>query len=255
MKNRAIGVGLLALALLVPASAWAGTITYAHVGTPKLVPVVDPTLTDLTNMAWAFPEYDPNLFGGADLLSVRIQYTATVNSDFTITNTNGSSSITDGGISREVVLVLTGDDGLAGVNAALETSQFVFADTTFASPNTGPMGFPSGTPGAIAPLSSRSGSGTVTGSSTNPTFTNFLILQNFTGSGTEDLFVSTFSTTDLTYTGGNASVVQQTFVNLTGQITYEFEDFPSEVPEPSSMLLLGSGLTLIGYGIRRRKKS
>lgn len=255
MKKQAIAGWLLALALLAPASARAGVISYNSTTTPAVVNI-GPTLTDLVNVVWAFPEFNPALFGGASLQSVSIQISGSVATNFGIENI-GDSNITDGGVRAEVIVdVQDIGNNLTSSVMTLLTNQFVFADMTTTSPNTGtPPGTPGGIP-AILP------DGIVNGVAADADvvsnlYTAPLILAIFTGAGNENLLVDSFTSTLLTFTGGNAEVSQQTFLSLNGQITYTYENFeePAAVPEPSSMFLLGSGILALGYSLKRRKQS
>jgi hypothetical protein len=96
-------------------------------------------------------------------------------------------------------------------------------------------------------------SGLLTSSgSYNEQFTDPNLLTEFTGSGNIFLSANTLSETWASNSGGNTSVFQASSAELTGMITYHYENV---VPEPVTACLIGIGLCALGQYVRRRTRT
>jgi hypothetical protein len=86
-------------------------------------------------------------------------------------------------------------------------------------------------------------------------FSSAPVLVEFTGLGTINLNIGTFTQTFLANTGGNTSSAQSTTATMTGTVNYNFTPSTPGTPEPGVLAFLGAGVVgTIGAGLRRRKK-
>jgi hypothetical protein len=77
-------------------------------------------------------------------------------------------------------------------------------------------------------------------------------IASYIGSGTFDLTGQTGAFTSFSGGGGNIHLDQSTVANLKAEVDYTY-DIPSNTPEPSTMLLLGSSLFALSF-VRRRAR-
>lgn len=242
MKMRLAGLALVGLAALAPASAEASFVSYNALQ-------IGPSLTDFAQ-PWAFQKFDQTL---GSLLSVRLELDVDLTTDITVTNNSSGlnpAAPSDGSVDTKVKIYLQD----AGLNLVGGTSPL------------GP-GLVNNTFGTLAvPAFEFFGLGTGQTLSSGVLFdsvqTNNLymapaVLGEFStvGLGFMNLDVTTLTSTILSFAGGNVVASQSTFGTLNGKVTYEYLDVPpppiSEVPEPTSMFLLGSGAVAL---VRMRRK-
>lgn len=199
---------------------------------------IGPALTDFGSVgspiAWDFQRFNPAL---GDLLSMTLEFEADLMTVLQVTN-NGVSPSNGDAFARFRLFVQ--DDLLSFSTPQINELWGDFSYTLATSAST--------TSGVLESFADYS-----------QLFTNPTVLGNFTGSGFETLDFYTITSTFLGNSGGNTSATQTTTAGLTGRVIYEYEEFeegpPPQVPEPSSMFLLGSGILALGYSIKRRKKS
>lgn len=232
-------VGALAM---VPTVASAATITYNSATTP-MVANLGPFPTNFGPLNWAFPEFD-SLLG--TLQSVRLIVGVSGTTSIQVT---AGASATDGLVQTKVrtylqsgTADLAGDApggtplGSTGVPLAEVLSPtFFFALDPSETVNSGPIGLAGGS---------------------NVLYTSPDVLAAFAspGGGVETLTAWALAGTVFEFFNGNATGTQSTTAMFTGEVVYTYEASQiSEVPEPSSMLLLGSGLVALGYSVRRKK--
>jgi hypothetical protein len=229
-KITAVGISVLALALLAPTSARAASITYTAAtqsGLTELGTIGSPT-------TWAFREFDPSL---GTLQSVRLDIDASFLTDINVTNSGNESS--NGDVQTRLRLfVQDGPNNLALGSPLLDmfSGDFDFS----------PLG-------VNQTVTSTQSGGDVFGQ----TYTAANVLAQFTGTASsfEDLFYYTITSTILGYSGGNVTAGQTTAAALNGSITYTYDPTQTPpltpTPEPASLLLVGTGA--LGLLTRMRK--
>jgi hypothetical protein len=230
----------LGLALMAPSFAQALPITSVTYQAASIGSLTDESgLTDFEPMAWAFREFDPNL---GTLLSMTFNFTADISTILKVSNAEGAGSSV-GDVSTVFQVSVSGGNltGQPQINATCCNFEFSLADGESTESDPVAASF------ASAPLSYSFGA----------------IMGQFTGAGGitfETLTVSTLTLTELAATGGNISDDQDTLALLNGSVTYVYDALQAppppnlaEVPEPSSMLLLGGGLLALGYHVRRKR--
>lgn len=150
--------------------------------------------------------------------------------------------------------VTAGPSGVSGGKTFTDV-QFIVTDPGLnislgPDPNTAKYSFALG-PNGTASSGPLNGSGSDSGSSP---YTSSSVLAEFTGAGSIVLPVSTDTTTNISYTSGNATTSQTTDASVYGVVTYSYIDGVAPTPEPGSVALFS---TLIGSGmlLRRRRRT
>ena len=216
---------------------WGASIfLFAHAGyaltetqtltTPNTVnPPMDQTLN--------FTQFDPTL---GTLNSIDISVTGYVESNISIQNTSTTNTVATmaAGISGDMYLQLSGTNIADMYNAS-----WVHATATNVAPNT-TVNFNNLT-GSMSP-------------SPNPTsLTGSSDKSLFTGTGLIALYAYTNFTTFTSTTGSSSQMlvsVQPTYAWEQVTVTYNYD--PPAVPEPSTFLLFGTGLFILGLALSRR---
>ena|SRR3989339_1105279 len=176
---------------------------------------VSSSLTDWTS-SLSFDKFDSSL---GTLTKVQIDLSGTMSTILTVTNSSPDGS---NGTAKTELQITVQDSGGNLIVPEIDLFSSLF------SYNLG------------AGQSMTSGTLTKSGSSSDQ-YTLAAVLSEFTGPGTIVLPASTFTQTWLTNTGGNTYASQVTYAELTGTVTY----FYDEVPEPATMLLLGLGSLIL----------
>ncbi|MGA2241613.1 MAG: choice-of-anchor E domain-containing protein [Verrucomicrobiota bacterium] len=228
MKQLALkitGTISLAVALLLTTGtlAQANTIAY-DVSNP-----ISSSLTDWTNNAFAFTQFNPSL---GTLTSVLLSFDGGYSTTLTVTNLNAPPS---SGTANTHIIFYVND---AGLNFASGGKIFDMMSSDFSySLGTGD----STTSGLMSDQSD--------GNNYDPyshSYTSSIVLSEFTGTGDILLDAHTWTRSVLSNGGGNSSASQVTDAFLDGSVTYTYT--PAPVPEPSNLLLFGlGGLALLGY--------
>jgi hypothetical protein len=175
-----------------------------------------------------FPKFDGNL---GTLLSVAIHLDADISSVITVTNNPDTPSSGDAFLDSEFIL----EDPLSLLSLSADPSTTNF-------------------PYSLAPGDSVTSSALLGSDTANGTFTNALILAEFTSLSGGNIELGVFTNTGLTTTGGASSSSHVTTAGATGTITYNYTPLES-VPEPGAWAFLGTSLIGGGFfAIRRRRK-
>jgi hypothetical protein len=221
-------ISLLAAAVIVmayAANASAQTETFTT-STP-----VSSSLTDWNNTL-AFQQFNSSL---GTLNSVELTLSSGFTTTLTVQNMNTSSH---GGVKTELTVMV--ED--AGDHFNLDSPQLDILSSRF-------------TYNLAADGHMTSGLLSANGSYTSEDYTLAAILSEFTGNGVIDLDASTFTTTDLSNTGGNTTSSQVTDASLTGTVTYDYT-LATATPAPEETSTFG--LLVLGLGslpfLRRQRK-
>jgi hypothetical protein len=186
---------------------------------------ISSALTDWSgNMV--FPQFDSSL---GTLMSVELYVGSSFDTVLTVSNTGDSSS--SGWAKTEVQVFVLDSGNYLGIDAPqldLYSPQYNFSLGANQSITSGQI----------------NKSGTF-----NQTYTDSNILTEFTGAGNITLNASTVTNTVISYTGGNTNATQVTHASATGKITYNYEP----VPEPTTLVLLASGLLCLVFCLRRKR--
>ena len=192
---------------------------------------VDACTLELTDWSdsLAFPQFNPAL---GTLDGVELMLSSSI--DTVLTVTNNDAELNSAGFASTEVQITIDPDTLLGATPELDikSSNFYFSDLA---------------PGAQVISDTLTKSGTY-----DETYILQAILNEFTGTGTIVLPASTFTTTSISFSGGNAAAVQATNASLTGTITYDYTPAPPQAPEPATLTLLGGLLIAGGLASRRR---
>ncbi|MCX5633771.1 MAG: PEP-CTERM sorting domain-containing protein [Phycisphaerae bacterium] len=195
----------LAVAFIITAVPAFATTISYNTSTP--VPL---TRTNWSNTL-AFQKFDSSL---GILNSVRLDVNGVMSTVITV----DSNSYATGDVKTEVVTTVQNSSGLD-----LMSPLFTFTDLY----------------GSVT-------SGTLTKSgSSYDIYTTPAILSAFSGTGNILLNASTFTSTWLHFTSGNATASQVTDASLNGTVTYDYT-----IPEPATITLLCAG----AFALLRRKK-
>ena len=210
------------------------------------------TVNDLVNISLAptelngtplnFTKFNSSL---GTLTGIQITLAEDFNTQITVSNAANAGANAAGSASTEMVLGFQDLMGYTPVSAKLTVTNNIGAGAIDTTSNK--QSYSNLAPGASTTLT---GFNQTNGSYNTGLLTTGGLLTEFsTGTGTAQLNLSTFTTTNLTNTGGNAGASQNTLVDATGTVTYYYA--PLVIPEPMSIVLLGS--SLLGFGLLRRR--
>jgi hypothetical protein len=167
------------------------------------------------------------------LTSVEVILNSTLTTTLTVTNTSlGTSS----GTAKTELLVNAADPLLGASDLDYLSSAFGYSLAGGGS--------------VVSGLLTKS-------SSSDVTYTNTNVLNEFTGGGNYDLGLGTITTTDLSNTGGNTNSSQVTNAEADAEVIFTYTPTPSggsATPEPASLILMGSALLAAGL-LRKRIKA
>jgi hypothetical protein len=209
---------LFAAALCIPAvPAFAALTTFYTATSP-----IPSTLTDWTNTL-SFQKFDPSL---GTLTGVQLYLSGSA--DTTLSVTNESQSISSVNVSVNTQITVQ-DAGSNLISPAIDLIIPTFSYTV----NSGDT------------LSS--GMQTKSDSSLNQ-YTDAAVILEFTGTDFISLNAATLTETLLSYAGGNSDVDQITHAQLTGSVTYIYEQ--KNIPEPATIMLMSLGMA----ALRRKKR-
>jgi hypothetical protein len=200
-------------------------VAVADAATITQTVTINPTITDWNN-SLMFQQFDSSL---GTLQSVTIDLSAIYTTILTVTNNAASSS--EGTATTQLQLTLTGGNGVG-----------LAIDQTFPSPAFSYSLAPGG--------STTSGTFQTTATATG-VYSAAAILNDFTGSGSVTLPISTYTQAWLGNTGGVSSISQYTTAGLTGTATYTYAE--TNVPEPATLILMGVALLVIGLWRHMRR--
>jgi len=189
------------------------------------------TSTDFTGTL-AFPQFDPSL-GALD--SVTLAFSSTLSTSFSIAN--NSATLSSAGKATTALMVSVEDangDFLAGdPQLDIPTLKFQFK---------------------LAPDASTNNTQSVTGNSSDLTYTSAAILDEFTGDGDIDLTANTLTDSSLSLSGSETSFNQVTAASLTGTVTYGYapDPVPDQVPTLGLLIVGLATLPLVRHRFERK---
>jgi hypothetical protein len=215
---------LSALGAIMAGPAFAGTIIQnASVSNQN---------TDFNNVSFAPPIAVYN--GAQTLLSVEVIFEGTGNTTISATNNAATPQTFKATTSVDFFLTAPGAGTNVNVFTLTGTTGFVTLAGNGASDTYGPFNLT----GAAA---------------YDQIFTDATTLSAFTGAGNVTANMSTFTSLGVGGSGGNLTVTQATVAGGNFEVIYTFQD-PTDVPEPVSMTLLGTGLLGLGFARLRRRR-
>jgi hypothetical protein len=217
-------------------------------------------LTDWTARSSTFNLFDTNL---GTLTKVDLTFKFAASSTLSVANNDPSNS-SSGTAAFSSSLALAGSSAAmtTAVNTALGAFDTVDPDNPgnlyIISKLSGGKNYSLAAGGSTS-LSASFSTQTISGSLTAA---GDLSLFSFNGTGTDNFFNDTFTTTSLSNKGGNTSATQTTLANGSYTIVYTYDAAPppppppppTGTPEPASMAMLGMGLIGLGAAVRRRRK-
>jgi hypothetical protein len=206
------------------------------------IDAIPETTTDFSDVLTQVKAFNPTVLGGT-LESVEVSFTVSITEAMTVQN-ESSTTNASGKVKTDVTFDLTVKGGTAP-----DTLSQVYTDST-------PYYAPSSSLSKKGKTGDSVSYGAVT---TNPaksdqTYTNATILDEFTGTGKIDLYLSAVASASLS--ADNKGTVKGTPIGtaelVSGKVTYTYTPF-AVIPEPSS-LVLGAFGALGGFVlcIRRR---
>ena len=232
MKTTSKILALSALALgLLASAAQADIVTQHYTATS--------TLTDWSKTA-TFGKFDTGL---GTLISVSFTLDTSIATTLTVTNTSGSSS--SGSVRTEVFVALNDPSNNFGFYVPTPPGDVV--GNSVSDLLTGTQSY-SLTAGQSKTLTQKT-------ATSNATYDYFdgATLTEFSGPGSIDLTLNTFTTTLLSNSGGNTNSSQVT--NASGLITLVYTYDVTAIPEPATYAAGFGVIALLGaMVIRRRQK-
>ena len=200
--------------------------------TTNFTSTISSGLTDWTNNL-TFPKFQTTWDGGGlTLTQVDLSISSTLDTYFYITNSSSSTS-TGYLVKTEITITIKDPSNLLAF-----TNVNPWVDALFPSGSYGWLL----QPGGVTNLGTFNSSANAAHS-----YTDAGVMSEFTGTGDILLPSATHTITTESFSGGNVDIFQTTHASLTGTITYW-----AVIPEPSTALLVGLGLAVVGWRLRRR---
>jgi hypothetical protein len=227
MRNLCLLLLLIIGTGLTPAAQVSYDFTIPASGSPATV-----NFTNSTDI----PLFDPLL---GTLLSIEIDLEGTINGSQFVDNED-PNPITDGSGATTVNMALSNVTAGNLLNVApVATFTFSISGDTDVNPNFAGTDFVSNSFEDISDAA-------------NTVISDAAVLAIFTGNGTITLDLTAIGSFQVT-PGGNVATLTFTEGIGRGTVTYVFDDGTSaEIPEPLTMMLIGTGLAIIG--VRNRKR-
>jgi len=205
-------------------------------------------------------------YAGATLNYADVNLSLDYKANLTLTNTGNTTSTGTANTSILATLVGPAAGANTSTNNFTQSGNFSLAPTIGATTGTGDLfgkwieinPIYGGHPSSIVGFTSTTHVGAIPFELYTDTSdpTDLAAFQGATGNAS--LKYTTVTTTNLSFTGGNASSSQTTLTDVVGSVTYDFTmpttPPPVGVPEPMSAAVLMGGLASLA-GIRRRRRS